>query len=397
MLEEYKKQLKYFLTNKKYIIPVIFVAILSYGFAITHYSIGVDDLCFDKYVTGPYILSAGRWGTWTLYNLFRIIEFTPFWLDFIVATFMIIIAVVLCAFLKKEIGDKINTFGYIIFSSLLISNPLINQFYIYQSTDLSIVISNLWIIISAIYIYEKFFSERKTKKIVYITTVLLMSIPLSMYESCAQSYLVIMFLGIFIKLLQGEKDYKKLLKYFCFNIAILIFSIIVYFIIGKIFILVLNILGLTKPDLSLKKIMWTYNKFLEETILDKITILKHFTIDQFKQDFLSYLPVTMFFIFGFLAILVEIINAYKSKNAFKLFILLGMILSNFILIVLTIMVLYRIQFSWILTTAFLGLYFYCLSRKHKKLHYVVITILIFIIVLQTKNLNQLFFNDYKRY
>ncbi len=51
ILREYKNQINYFISNKKYIITLAIVWILSYGFTISHSSIGIDDLCFDRYVT----------------------------------------------------------------------------------------------------------------------------------------------------------------------------------------------------------------------------------------------------------------------------------------------------------------------------------------------------------
>ena len=58
ILEEYKEQIKYFLSNKIYLISIIIIGILSYGFAITNYSVGVDDLCFDRYIKrNIYIVS----------------------------------------------------------------------------------------------------------------------------------------------------------------------------------------------------------------------------------------------------------------------------------------------------------------------------------------------------
>ena len=51
ILNDYKEQIKNFLSDRRYTITVIITLILSYGFAITHYSIGIDDLCFDRYVT----------------------------------------------------------------------------------------------------------------------------------------------------------------------------------------------------------------------------------------------------------------------------------------------------------------------------------------------------------
>ena len=396
MIKEYKKQFKYFLTNKKYIIPVLFVAILSYGFAITHYSIGVDDLCFDKYVTGTYILSAGRWGTWALYNLLHIVEFTPFWLDFIVASFMVIISIVLSAFIRNQMGDKINIWGYVLFSSLLISNPLINQFYIYQSTNLSIVVSNLIVIVCGIILFEKFFNDTVNKKTILLIGII-MSIPISMYESCAQTYLVFIFVSIFIKSLQGFKDKKNLLKFFLWSIAILVIGIILYFIIGKIILLILTSMGLKTDEFASKAIPWINKKFIEEPLSNKITIFKHYTIDKFINGLENYFPVMIFAIFSLIGIITEIIIAGKRNKALRLCLFIVGICSNFLLIPLTINILYRVQFSWVITTAFLGLYIYCIFEQKKYLKYVINIVIIFIILQQTKCLNQLFYNDYKRF
>ena len=42
-------EIKKFMQNKIFIICLILTAILSFGFGITHISIGIDDLCFDRY------------------------------------------------------------------------------------------------------------------------------------------------------------------------------------------------------------------------------------------------------------------------------------------------------------------------------------------------------------
>lgn len=122
IVETYKEQVKYFISNKRYMVTMIIVAILSYGFTITHYSIGMDDLCFDRYVHGTYLLSAKRWGTWLLYNVLQINEFTPFWLDAVVVIFMVIIAIVLSAFIRKQYGNKIMELYFIFMFTNIKSN-----------------------------------------------------------------------------------------------------------------------------------------------------------------------------------------------------------------------------------------------------------------------------------
>ncbi len=394
---EYKEQIKYFLTNQKYMISIIIVAFLSYGFTITHYSIGVDDLCFDRYVNGTYILSAKRWGTWLLYNVLGIKEFSPFWLDFIVATFMVIIAIVLCGFIKKQYGDKIKIWGYIVFSCILISNPLINHFFIYQSTNLSIVISNLIIILSGIVIYENYFSENK--KSVNIILGIILTIPISMYESCAQTYVVFLFATIFIKMTeynkQTKEQNKKLFKYFCTGIGVLIIGILLYVITGKIVLLLLEKFGVLTKNYALNNTSILTVKGL--SIKSKIQLFNNAVIKKFSYGIKNYLPVFVFTILAAIVLIVETIKLIKSNLNYRLISVLALISSNFILFFILATLLYRMQFSWIITTAFLALYVYQIFCDKKVIKYLINIIAILLIVIQTRYLNQCFYNDYKRY
>lgn len=393
IIEEYKKEIKSFLTNPKYIIPIIFVAILSYGFAITHYAIGVDDLCFDRYVSGTYILSAKRWGTWLLYNLLNITEFSPFWLEFIVTTFMVIISVVLCAFFKRNLKDKISVLGYVIFSSIFISNPIINHFFMYQSTNLSIVISNLLVIISVILVMENYFGNKKNG--VYIISALFITIAISMYESCAQTYLVLLFISIFIKIINKEE--KNLFKYFCTSISFLVIGILGYWVTGKITLFILQILGLEEKNYALSGILWTNKKFWQLSNYSKIRNLDRLLFTPLIYDTIHYYPTKILVISSFIVLILELIKSYKINKNNRLLITLAIIFSNFVLIVVQVKLLYRTQFSWILTTAFFGLYIYKTFANKKVLKYIINIGFVFLIICQTRNLNQLFYQDYQRY
>ena len=139
IINEYKECFKYFINNRIFMFIIILTAVLSYGFAITNYSVGIDDLALDRYVSGTWILSAGRWGTWLVYNILGITKFTPFWLEFVSAILIIITAITICAILKKKLKEKYNITLYIILAATYISYPLINQSFIYQPTNLSIM------------------------------------------------------------------------------------------------------------------------------------------------------------------------------------------------------------------------------------------------------------------
>lgn len=395
IINDYKEQIKYFISNKIYVVTIIIVAILSYGFTITHYSIGIDDLCFDRYVNGTYLLSAKRWGTWLLYNIFQINEFTPFWLDAVVTIFMIIIALVLCAFIRKQYKNKIGICGYIVFSSLLISNPLINQFFIYQSTNFAIVVSNLITIICVIIIFENYFNENKKR--INIICGFILTIPIAMYESCVQTYLIILLVTMFIKITQEKISNKKLFKYFFVSIIILCIGITMYMVTGKILLYILRKNNILNHNFAYTTIPWRNENVKRLSLTDKIYGVYYNTIHVVLLNIRTYFPVAVFVTMSFLVIILECIKLCKTGKVSRMVIVLGIICSNFILIFLLIKVLYRMQFSWIVTTAFLGLYLYQTFSNKKYLKYIIRIISVMLIIYQTKTLNQYFYNEYKRY
>lgn len=393
ILKEYVEETRNFFTNTKYIIPIIFVAILSYGFAITHYAIGVDDLCFDRYVSGTYILSAKRWGTWLLYNILHITEFSPFWLEFIVATFMVIIATLICAFISKNLKNKISICGYVIFSAIFISNPIINHFFMYQSTNLSIVISNLIVIISAIIIMENYYGNKK--KIIYIISSILLTFAISMYESCAQTFLVMLFGSIFIKIINKEE--KNIYKYFFTSISCLVIAVFGYWVTGKLTLFILEFLGLKENDYALSGILWTNKKFWRLSNYSKIKNLDNILFTPLIYDTIHYYPMKIMVISSFVVLVVELIKSYKINQNNRLFVTLAIIFSNFILIIVQVKLLYRTQFSWILTVAFFSIYIYKTFENKKILKNIISILFVFLIIYQTRYLSQLFYEDYQRY
>ena len=134
---EYKENIKYFITKKTYIITIIMLTILCYGFYITNFSVGVDDFSQDRYVTGTYLLSQGRWGNVLLARLLNFTTFVPFWTEFIATIFLVFTAILLSAFIRKEIGHIVDkTVYYVLFSGILISYPVIHHIFLYNLTNL---------------------------------------------------------------------------------------------------------------------------------------------------------------------------------------------------------------------------------------------------------------------
>lgn len=393
IIKDYIREIKDLLKSRKYLYTIIFIAILSFGFAITHYAIGVDDLCFDRYVKGTYILSAKRWGTWALYNILNITEFSPFWLDFLTATGIVIIAILVSAFIKKETKEK-NIMTYIIFSGIFISSPLINNFFLYQSTNFAIVVSNIIVIICGILIYYNYFEVKKKK--IYPIVGLIITIPLSMYETCAQTFIVFLLMTLYIRISKENFKIKEIIKYLCIGIGSLAIGVIVYGIIGKILLQILEHYNLKQIDYACNSIYW-YNGLINS--LDwktKIAVFKIAISKEFGRCY-NNIIITIFAVVSIIAIIIEIVKGIKKKQISKILIVLGIILTNFILIFTQARIMFRTQFSCILTIAFEIYIIYKTLNNIKYTKYIVNIVVILMILIQSRELSQLFYNDYKRY
>lgn len=226
MIKQYKEEVKQLVCHKRYFLAMIIVSILSYGFAITHGTVGIDDTCLDRYYGDFFsinMISAGRWGSYLLYKLLNITSFTPFWLDFLTVLVIMATAILISAFIRKNV-KKQDIILSTLFSCIYISYPLINEAFIFQPSNLALFLSNLLTILSVIVIYEVI--TNKLQKKYYIALLPILAISISMYESCCQTFLLGLLICMLLRIFIYQEKEANLLKYFATGIIVLILSII---------------------------------------------------------------------------------------------------------------------------------------------------------------------------
>ena len=387
IMKKYYKLCVDILKDKKIIVPLIIVTLLSYGFMLTNFSVGVDDLCLDRYVDSTYILSAGRWGTWLIYKILNINTFTPFWLEFLCVLILFITSILLIAFLKEISNSKLNKVSYIVFTLSFISFPIVTNFLVYQPTNLTICLSNFVMIFAVIMLYEKFINKKQVK--LNIILLLILSLIISMYESCCQTFvvlvlLVIIFYNNFNKEIKFKDSFKFCIK--CF--LVLLLGIILNFIICEVMYFVLDKLNLLTENYATKGtfLIWLKNG---NTLKEIIDYKSHFvfSIDNFfSVEFVVICWITLFVI-----IMDSICNRKKFLNILWY---IFAFLANFILYFLINTCTFRVCYSWMIFIGFSLVYIIEFFKKYRK---IVIILCVWIILLQTRNTNQLFYNDYKGY
>ena len=106
-----------FKTNKLMIVILIVVLVLSYGFTITNYSMGIDDTALERYVDDKELLAQGRVSGPLLHKILGIYKFAPFWLDTLAVICLFFAVILWCAVLRKASNGKLNRAAYITFSA----------------------------------------------------------------------------------------------------------------------------------------------------------------------------------------------------------------------------------------------------------------------------------------
>lgn len=384
IFNNYKKEFINFLNNKKFIVCLLIISFLSYGFMLTHFSIGVDDLALDRYVSGSYILSAGRWGTWLVYNILNINEYIPFWVDFITVVILFFTSIILCVFIKRITNNKLKDISYILFGIGFISFPVISCFMIYLPTKLTVVLSNLIMIIVLIVFYESYFSNFKITKKLYVILILMLAFAVSMYESCCQTYVVLSFILLFLYDKYNKKlDLKNIIKFLFKVFGILLFSIIVNYLINFVIYFILDKFELLETNYAFSRNI--FDLYKEGNGWIEIILYK---LGSFVVEYHYF--TTVFLVVLILSFIYVLTDSYKNWLSFSLFVFI--ILSNYILIFVLSINIYRVCYSWILTFAFILLYF---SDRIKSKYIVYIAFLL--VLFNTKFMNQYFYNDYRTY
>lgn len=383
---EYKNATKYFLKNKVFIVAIILVTILSFGFTITHPSVGMDETAFGRYYQDNEMLESGRWGSYLIYRGLNIIEFTPFWIDFLVTCIIVITAVLWCVFLKKNLGEKLSLGAYIIFATIFISFPLINECYIFSNSSLAVMIGTFLASLGIMAFYENY--SKLHKKIIYVLIAIMLAVAFSMYEACGQVMLVsICVTAILMIYTNKDKKIKDIFKYLFATLGIVVLAVIL----DEIIVKIVYLAGVRASNEADKEISWGKYGIVESFQLIVFNIIE-------AMINTKYFPVLIFDIVSAIGLAISILQSDKKRNWMILVIFIAMFLSNFAISMLQLdYVLYRTCTSWGLFVAIIVMATYKFLSEYKITKILATVCIVILVLLQTKYLNQLFYNDYKRY
>ena len=397
--------LKWFFLQKIYVITLAVVAVCSYGFEITHVSIGVDDTAVPLYLEEGLEVVMGRWTVFLVNKLFHLSEFAPFMLELVGVLLFLLGITLFAVLLKRILGDRIGIIGYTVFACVFVSNPIISEIYIYyyhDGSDLAYVFTGL----ALLCFLEAIDSVELRRKIgYYLGSMLLVWVAVGCYESFLILYILGILVIIFLCGMTGRREMK--ISFVAGNLAIGAVLSAGCIVLRTIMIPAMTaVFGLQDvqgmlPQRSLSEMLVLFDG--REGLSALLMLAKRFWLT-YHVNAIVYLPITGFeFATLFIAGL-SVVLAVKKKNLWYPVLFGGMMLDTFLLTIAEVRVTsYRSgQFVPFFTALGCLLCYGALSRlrilRRRRAGQGIALVLAFVLVYnQAELMNRSFYTDYRKY
>lgn len=210
------------LSKKHFWLPLLFFALVGYGFSTINRTISIDDLYVES-LDATYYLS-GRWGMLIWIKLTGLIHVSPLVNRFLSIVLYAIASILLC-FVLFMIGKKKNIMPYSIAASAFITYPLINEIWEYTCVNY-MVAGNLCLVTLSAIVGRCDLSYRKK----YFYASLLLILPMSSYESAIFYYITLICAIIFYEQWTCSKHIFSL-KTFIKQIIVYVVPLLVAFVV----------------------------------------------------------------------------------------------------------------------------------------------------------------------
>lgn len=130
-MKKWMGYLGHFYRNRVYMLLLSVTALFSYGFMVTHYTIGIDDTPYAYYFEEGLAAIVGRWVLFLLNKAVDIAQFAPFLTDFAGVLLLMAAVTVWCVLFYSVLGEKVPDVGYSMFACIFLSSPLLSEVFTY--------------------------------------------------------------------------------------------------------------------------------------------------------------------------------------------------------------------------------------------------------------------------
>ncbi len=320
-------------SKKTFWLPVLLFTLLAYGFSLSRNTMSIDDMAIDLYngYDGMMVRSF-RWGMEFWNFLFGVSGYSAYIYKFFGVLFLVCSSFFMCCiFYIISKKTEVKAFPYTFFASVFITYPLINEIWEYNGAN-SYVTGNLMIVMFVI-LFQ--ICSRSKYCIKIIISGLLMTLPVSSYESVTFVYITVVFSVLFYQnCIVTDKDTVNnrknswLMEGVKYAIPLVISVLLKYFI-GSILLVVQQVSYMPMGDISIN---WG------DLSIGRLFSLSLNTVEKYLL-LINYYPIYIFLIALIVFIIILIKTCIIRKSWLPIIIGICTIISLFALSILQFSVL----------------------------------------------------------
>lgn len=383
---------KEILDNRKLLFWVVLVTVLSFGFPIANYSIGVDDPAKVYYFysnNAGNMLQQGRLLHLLLNRLTQSIDFIPFFTDFVGAFLFALSALLFCTLFQYVTNSKLSTFALTAFACVYISHPIMTEKFIFELDVIPTMTSYCFCPLALLYAHQ-FCRQHQFRQ--FVPALLCLMISIASYESFIFLYVCGVFSLIILDIVvnQEQKTLVRIITEGLQYALILIVAVCVYY--GLVYLLQ-TITG--QAGLFIRKSVWNSSG---TGFISTLSAITNEIIKQFSDALhFRYIAIVIFCasalagigLFGYLAI--------RKKNVWLFLCFLALLLSNFFIHYIVGYFVLRAAQTLCFFIGFVLLLFVETIGTQKLLRRLSIVGITLLVLIQSGEMNEWFYNDHVRY
>lgn len=377
------------LSKKVLVCLAVFTAILCFGFTVTHFSIGLDDMANEHYLytngRGSQI-QQGRLLHHVLNLLTGTVEFIPFFNDFLGAALFCLSALLFTGLFHYVAGGHLSTAALTAFCCVYISHPIINEKFIHNLDVTATMLSYCSTALALVYAHM--FTTKKKPRFFW-KAVAALAVALGSYESFIFVYICGVFAVFILRILvNGEQmRFRQLLKDGLRSAAVLLMAMLIYYGIVTLVQLATGQYGMYERANA-----WTNR---EAGILTTFLNITKTIGQQLCQP--KVVSIRVFAIFSMLGFALFTDLAIRKRSGCLLLCYCGLFAGNLVIHYICGYIMYRAALTFCLFIGFLVLVILQRVDPVPAIKKGVIFLAVLLVLVQSADMNRWFYNDYSRY
>lgn len=307
-------------------------AMCSYGFLVTHATVGIDDTPYTYYFEDGLVAIVGRWALYLLNKVVHIADFAPFVTD-LAGVLLLMAAVTLwCALFYSILGERLPWYGYMFFAMVFLSCPLISEVYTYYLHN-GVSIGYLFCGLSLCCFREgkRRLEQREPRRwmLPFLGAAAGLWIAIGCYESLMIAWLLGICLMFLTERFAGEKN-----RVFCGLLAAAAVAVISIVLRSVMIAAVIKVFGLEylREDALQRSITEMLSWMFQEGARAEFAMVLKRTFVMYGAFAYAYYPIKIFVFASIVIVCFGIWRSIRQRDLWVLFFTFGSFVASFLLL-----------------------------------------------------------------